>query len=360
MKFLKTKNLKKLAKVTKSKKVIGTLIALILIFIMLATRGGASREKIQIATVVQKELTVETSASGKIVSTNEVHLRFPTAGKITWTNQEGNFVYKGQAIASLDKEKFEIALRQTQQDLNAADAVLSQVYDDLKKFPPPENFDQKIKRTNAETAKNKAFDAVKKAEKDLRDATLVAPFSGTLAVLNIVTGEEISSATEIGTIANLNKLQFIAQVDETEIAKINLGQQSTITLDAFEGKDIETTITAIAPMATTTSTSATAFEVKFNLDSAQNIRLGMNGEVKVVIESIENALVIPLEAIVEDKFVWVKTDGTYQKIEIAKGLESETEVQVTQGPQKNEKVLISGFDQIGKKSLIQRIIGFLR
>ena len=82
----------------------------------------------------------------------------------------------------------------------------------------------------------------------------------------------------------------------------------------------------------------------------------MNGEVKITIESAETALVIPLETLVDDKYVWVKKNNQHQKREITKGLASDTEVQITSGLEEGQTIVTSGFDQIGKKSLIQKLV----
>ena len=81
----------------------------------------------------------------------------------------------------------------------------------------------------------------------------------------------------------------------------------------------------------------------------------MNGEAKIVTQEVQNALVIPLEAITDEKYVWLKTHSDFQKREIEKGQESETEIQITSGLTKGQEVVIAGFDQIEKKSLLQKV-----
>ena len=350
---------KKLTKFAKSRRTIVAIVTVIVI-VFLDTRGGADTKQIKLAQVQEKSIEAKVTASGSVKSESDTTLRFPVSGKVAWVGvKEGNFVYKGQAIASLDKEKFEIALRQAEQDVNQADAILSQVYDDLKKFSPPENFDQKIKRTNAETAKNKAYDAMKKAEKDLRDTNLTSPTSGTIVNLGIMAGQEIPLSFEVGQVADLNKLQFVSEVDETEIGKVKIGQTAKIILDAFPDDSTEAPVIFIGPKAVTTSTGATAYEVKFNLDPSL-YRLGMNGETNIVTQSAQNAIVVPFDAIIDDKYVWIRKDNIYQKNEVTKGIEADLEIQITSGLTKDGTVVRSGFNQINKKSLFGKILDWLK
>src|SRR3989344_5954041 len=197
-----------------------------------SSTGGQNPSLIKLAQVQEKTIESQISASGAIKSENTITLRFPTSGKISKIFvDEGDYVKQGQIITALDAEKFEITQRIAQQDLNLADAILSQVYADLKKFPQPENFDQKIKRTNAETAKNKDYDALIKAQKDLADAQIITPFDSIITKLSVSENEQISPAMEIAKLSDFTNLNFITQVDETDIAKISFDQSAEIALD---------------------------------------------------------------------------------------------------------------------------------
>src|SRR3989344_2672386 len=311
---------KKLTKFAKSRRTIVAIVTVIVI-VFLGTRGGADTKQIKLAQVQEKSIEAKVTASGSVKSESDTTLRFPVSGKVAWVGvKEGNFVYKGQAIASLD---------------------------------------QKIKRTNAETAKNKAYDAMKKAEKDLRDTNLTSPTSGTIVNLGIMAGQEIPLSFEVGQVADLNKLQFVSEVDETEIGKVKIGQTAKIILDAFPDDSTEAPVIFIGPKAVTTSTGATAYEVKFNLDPSL-YRLGMNGETNIVTQSAQNAIVVPFDAIIDDKYVWIRKENIYQKNEVTKGIEADLEIQITSGLTKDGTVVRSGFNQINKKSLFGKILDWLK
>ena len=342
--------MKKLAKFSK-------LLPLLVIIIFLTTRGSPNQKLIKTVPVLEKTLQSQVSASGVIKPQSFASLKFLTGGKVVWIGfKEGEYVNKGQVVASLDKEPYEIALRQAEQDVNAADAILSQVYDERQKQTAAENFDQKIRRTNAETTKNKVFDAMKKAQFDLKNTRLIAPVSGLITDLNITSGEIANPGQEIGQVENLDRLEFVIEVDEVEIAKVQLNQPTQILLDAYPDQTFNSHLARIAQKSITTSTGATAFEVTIPVESGQNLLSGMNGEAEIIIDQKDHVLTLPQEAIVDERFVWVKIGDWYQKQEIETGISSNIEVEILSGLSKNQEVVVTGFDQLTKKSLWQKII----
>ena len=349
------KRYQKLPKFLRTKKAL-LILAILIVGGFLATSGSADLNQIKTAEVRQETIRSEVIATGEISALNEATLHFAVSGKVVWVPvKEGDYVKKWQSIASLDKERYEIALRQAEQDVVAADAELQKVYDDLRNVDV-ESFSQKITRTAAEATKNKAYDAWLGAKRNLKDTVLTSPIAGTVIDLNINTGEEVFTTTNIAKIGDTKNLQFTAEVDETDIGKVKVDQAVRIVLDAYPEEVIESAVESIASEATTTSTDATVFKVKFNLNPVQEIRLGMNGEVDILIDSIDNALVVPVEAIVEDNKVWVRENGTFSKREVKLGLESDLDVQITFGLDEGETVVVSGFEEIGKKSLAGKIL----
>lgn len=340
----------------KGKKAIIIAVAILGSYFFL-NRGAADLDKITTSQVLQGDIKSQVLASGSVLSKNSTTLHFAVSGKVVWVAvKEGDYVKKGQTIASLDREKYEIALRQAQQDVVAADAVLEKVYDDIAhSSADTESFDEKIKRTAAEATKNKAWDAMLGAQRNLKDATLTAPFAGTVNSININAGEEIFATTEVVKIADNGSLEFAAEVDETDIPKVKKGQDAQISLDAFEDENFDSEVLFINTQSIQTSTGATAYEVKLELPKDRGFFLGMSGEGEITVDTKQNVLAIPIEAVVDDKFVYVRKNGEFVKKEVTLGISSESDVEITLGLSDGEEVATGGFDQIGKKSLLQKL-----
>src|SRR3990167_3124929 len=340
----------------KGKRAIAVAVAILILYFFL-NRGAGDLDKITTVNVSREDIKSQVLASGKVTSENSATLHFAVSGKVVWTGvKEGDYVKRGQTIASLDREKYEIALRQAQQDVIAADAALEKVYDDIAhSSADTESIDEKIKRTAAEATKNKAWDAMLGAKRNLKDATLTAPFAGTVNSLNINAGEEIFATTEVVKIADNGSLEFVAEVDETDIPKVKTGQIAQISLDAFEDESFDSEVLSINTQSIQTSTGATAYEVKLKLPKEKNFFLGMSGEGEITVDKKQDVLIIPIEEVIDDKFVYVKQDGEFVKKEVSLGLSSESDAEVTLGLSEGEEIVTGGFDQIGKKSLLQKL-----
>lgn len=357
MKFPTRKILSFVPKRFRRKKLLLVFLPLILLCFVI-NRGAGDTSQIETVGAAHKPLESQVAASGAVKSASQVVLRFGGGGKVAWLSvHEGQYVWPGQAIASLDATHQLVAVRQAQQDVVAADAVLSQVYDEMKKYTQAENFDQKIRRTNAERTKNQAYDALISARKSLSESIIYTPFGGTIVSLPAIVGQQVTPGTDVAEVADLGNIKFIADVDETDINRIHEGQDAKILLDAFSEREFKSTVFRIGTKSKISTTGATAFEVMFYLPPDEQFRLGMSGEALIVTDKTGETVVIPQEAIVDDKYVWVREGNTYSKREIEKGVESDTEVEITKNLSADDTVVISGTGEIGKKSLLQKIMG---
>lgn len=347
---------KSLPKIFKTKKLL-IAGAILLIFILIGLRKESPFDQVVTASAFNKTIKFEVSSIGKIKPDQKVSLNFAQGGKVVWVAAgEGDFVKKGQVIATLDKERYEIAQRQANQDVVAADAELEKVYDDLKDNNGVESFEDKIKRTAAEAKKNKAFDSLKKAERDLKDTVLTSPLSGILIKLNIHPQEEVSAADIVAEVATSN-IDFVVEVDETDVGSIKIGQKAKILLDAYPQKEIESEAKTVSWQGTTTTTGATVFEVKFAMPQDQKYLLGMNGDIQITTLEKQDAIVVPIEAIVDERHIWLKINGEFEQREVNVGIKTDTEAEILSGVKEGEEVVISGFDQIANKSFITRLLG---
>ena len=101
--------------------------------------------------------------------------------------------------------------------------------------------------------------------------------------------------------------RVVADVAETNIAKIKLGQAVIIKADAYPGKIFSGKVAEIAPQSTV-QMNVTTFEVKVALTDPEGLlRAGMNTKVEFQVGQLENALVVPTVAIVREK----KGTGVY-------------------------------------------------
>jgi HlyD family secretion protein len=112
--------------------------------------------------------------------------------------------------------------------------------------------------------------------------TLTAPFSGTIASVNVKEGETITPGVPVLTLGELSNLRLETDdLSETNIARIKLGQIVNVTFDALIGKTFKGTVTYISPMASAKQggTNYTIYVDFDNLDPA--LRWGMTGHIEI-------------------------------------------------------------------------------
>lgn len=335
------------------KKIIIPLIIIVVSYVIL-TSGAPNSGLIKTQNVELGKIKSSSVASGKITPSIEAVMKFPISGKIIYLPvEEGQKVSKGEIIASIDREKYEITARQAEQDFIAAKAASEKYYDNHN---DTESFDEKVARTAIDATQNKAYDSLLAARRNLRDTSIYSPISGIVESVKVNYGEEVLASAEIARIVGEGDVVFTAEVDETEIRKISEGQPVEITLDADADNPVKTRIFSIGKTSITTSTGATAFEVKMTVPSGKRYLSGMNGEAEITIDEKDNVLKIPYDALLDDNYVYIKTNIGYEKRRIKTGVTSDTELEVVDGLKKDDVIVVSGFEELTKRALWQKVL----
>lgn len=120
------------------------------------------------------------------------------------------------------------------------------------------------------------------AKAALAVTTLIAPFDGTVAVVNIKEGESVTPGVPVITMGDLSNLRLETDdLSETNIARVKVGQVASVTFEALPGKTFKGKVTHIAPIATAKGggTNYTVYVEFDSLDPA--LRWGMTGHIEI-------------------------------------------------------------------------------
>ncbi|MBD2446323.1 efflux RND transporter periplasmic adaptor subunit [Nostoc sp. FACHB-152] len=188
----------------------------------------------------------------------------------------------------------------------------------------------------------------------INDTILRAPFAGVVTqkfsdpgafVTPTTSGSSVSSATSSSILALASTNQVVANVSESNISKIRIGQPVTIKADAYPGRVFQGKVIQIAAQATVEQ-NVTSFQVKASLSDPQTLlRSGMNVDVKFQVGELENALVVPTASVVRREnatgvFV-LGADEQPKFTRIQTGMTVNNFTEVKSGLTGNEKVLLS-------------------
>lgn len=158
---------------------------------------------------------------------------------------------------------------------------------------------------NLENAENK----LSNTQDSVDDYTITAPISGTVITKNAKVGDKISKSssgtTTMAVIYDLSTMTLEMSVDELDVSSIKVGQSVEITADAVEGETFTGTVTNVS-LQSSYSNGVTNYPVTVTLDDTGSLLPGMNVDAKIILDSSEDALVIPASALMRGNRVYVK------------------------------------------------------
>lgn len=220
-------------------------------------------------------------------------------------------------------------------------------------------------KSSADTAIRAAREALDFAVANLEKATMRAPHDGTVvfngAVASIgglgssgagkpTVGSAVSPASAPFSVIYFDQLVFNALVDEADIATVKPGMKASVMLDALTADTFVSTVERIDKTSVLTPTGGTAFSVIIRLnDAGDSLLLGMNGSVDIEIESVDDALTVPAEAVLDEggkTFVFIAEDGKAKRVEVVTGRLTDTRAEILSGLSDEADVIVTGIGDL--------------
>jgi len=163
---------------------------------------------------------------------------------------------------------------QAQQTLAEAQAR----YAALKKQPDPDNV--KTTQLSVEAARL----ALQKAQTDLAQVELTAPYTGTVTALMIHQGEMATAGAPVLGLADTTRWRVeTSNLSELQIAKVQVGQKAQVTVNAFSGQPLTGRVVGLSPIAIVQQ-GDTTFTATIELDETSlPLRWGMTAKVKLMV-----------------------------------------------------------------------------
>ena len=191
-----------------------------------------------------------------------------------------------------------------------------------------------------DAARSKGAEELKKWEEIYPPTPILSPLNGTIVLKNVEQGETFTSVDSLMSMSD--RLTVKAQVDETDIASIQNKQKADIILDAYPDQKVPAQVDKIAFDATTVNSVTTYIVDVLPETVPEYMRSGMTANVTFYLDTKENALMIPSDALKikdEKTFVMVRENGEDVEKEVAIGITNGKQVEVLSGLQEGEIVL---------------------
>jgi RND family efflux transporter MFP subunit len=204
-----------------------------------------------------------------------------------------------------------------------------------------------LARTAAAQAVTATSKALTLAEKNLAAAELTAPFDGVVTFHGTVEkGAGATPGVALFTVVDPTRMEFRAQVFETDIAAVSVDQAASVTLDAFPDP-FTGTVARVQASPETTGTGSIAFPVRVRFDGGDaRLFQGMSGAADIAVKSIPDALVVPVEAVLSQgagRTVFVLgADDVVHARTVTVGASTDTLAQVLTGLAAGDRVVTTG------------------
>lgn len=270
----------------------------------------------------RSNLELKISATGSIVADSRETVTAGVSGTIEALNVKvGDKVKAGQVLAAFEPEKdYEKEISNLQTSMESKQLQMEDYETQYKEATGTEN-EEETKRKITNSIESLKLE-IQQAEVELNELyeeqkdvpQVVASIDGEVTVSDVKVGDEVSPNTVIAEIVNYESLEFVVSVDELDIPSVQEGQTAQIYLNALPDETFEGTVSSIAREGTA-SGGVSAYEVNLLMKDIEGIRVGMSGEADIVLESRENVVVVPVDAVVElgnRTFVRVPGDGGAQ------------------------------------------------
>jgi membrane fusion protein (multidrug efflux system) len=284
---------------------------------------------------------------------------------------EGDKVTRGQTLAELEQERLLIMIKESKASLQEARAQLRNLESTLERSRKlfregvldSQHFDDTATERDLAAARVKRAEALlERAEQDLQDSIISAPFDGFVVEKLMNEGEMATTMppSNIFHLVDTSRVKIECDISEEKRTVISVGRQASITLDAYPGEVFTGEITTVNPKIDIVSRT---FTVKIEIPNPDfKLESGMFARIRIAEEQSLNTLLIPRGVIIEAggvKKVFLVKNGRAAEREITTGITTPESAEITGGLSEGDMIVTRGFYALkdGIKVTVQELSG---
>jgi len=355
-------------------KPIGIIVAGLLMMTLLAcssskTTGQAVSTpiNIKIGKVHPIEDHEEVVLSGTISSpAAPSNVSFLVSGKVIQVSpREGDYVRKGQLLASIDPTDYQLALTAATKQADMARIASERAEDehrrmkmlyDSKSLAPNvyEKYKSAYESSRQQYEQAMAFEKI--SRKHLTDAELHAPVNGFISKRSIEPGEMASPGRPVFEIVTLDTVEISVGVPETDVHSVRVGQKASITLPALPGESFEGVVRLVNISA---DPGTRTFMTRISVPNPKHtLRIGMVAEARIRGDKVVKMLTVPIEAIVRDPqgatmvYVYFPDQKRVYAKRVEIGAPRERDLEIRSGLTGDELVVLAGQTKLRDGSVV--------
>ena len=306
---------------------------------------GKNQKKtnIRIKQVNLESLSIQSTYVGYLLPNKRVLMRSEIDGVIEKIDfEEGDEITKGKRLVDISTKEHRLKLKIAITDSNLADINIKR--DEklaAQNLIPNAQLDQT--KTRAESASlNKEL-----AKISLNKSLISSPLKGTIKTRHIKVGEFVRKGDKLVEILDIDKILVKVNIPEQEILSIQVGQNVEVALYIMEKK---TFLGRVKNIGLEADSSNRTFPVEILVDNKERqLRAGMLARATFTKNVDQDQIVIPRHTVLErdqGRVVYVFEDGKAFRRDITIGLSQLDQVQVVQGLNKGELIVVEGHTKL--------------
>lgn len=346
--------------------VLAALLVLVAVIVMQWSSAASKKENqdtadnnkpvaVKTALVEQGSIKPTLIINGSVAGKREVTVTAKAQGTIEQLGfKTGDRVAGGNVLAIIDQTSQQLGVSKAQDLITSTGLSLDKARKDFERaselysqgaLSKAEFESLETLYKNAQVAYSMALTDSRLAGEMLKNTTVSAPFSGSVAEKFVEEGQMVFPGEKILTLVDDSSLMIKSTVSADRINSVFRGQKGVFTTSLFPGKEFQCTVTAVSSKADAQSRSYTV-ELGLSPDGGQLLRPGMFGEVNLETSEVKG-ITMPRDAVVAmdeagkaDIYV-VKDSKSFRK-QVVTGQSDIRSILVTGGVAPGERVVIFG------------------
>jgi membrane fusion protein (multidrug efflux system) len=289
--------------------------------------------------------------TGEITAAQNAAVAADTAGKVMETPVErGSIVKAGDVLVQLDNRTATLNLAEAEANLAQAKSKLDLAESEVKRNEPLVQLKAvaatDFARIKADRDGAAASYAAAQARRDmtkktLEDATIRAPFDGTVAERFVAKGEYVMADSKVARVIDLQHLRLLVNVAEPSVGLIREGQTVEFSVTPFPGEVFKGTVKFIGAAVRAESRDLQVEAEVTNEDG--RLRPGLFVEARLALPP-QPAITLPTSTVRTDgsvQRVWVVQDGRLNERLVEVGETDKDRIEIRRGVQKGENVVLA-------------------
>ncbi len=308
------------------------------------SRGPGSAGPLSVKAHITKYQVLDNKVltTGTVLANEEVDLKSEVPGKITKILfKEGSYVKAGDLLVKINDADLQAQLQSAKSRLELQkDTEYRQKQLLEKEAISQEDYDMTANQLQVNQAEVELIKA------QIAKTEIHAPFDGVIGLKSVSEGSFVTNSMIIASLQNINPIKVDFSIPERYSTMVNVGDEINFSITG-SSKQYIGKVYAIEPKIDPVTRTLNLRALCSN--TGREILPGSFANIELVLKKIDNAILIPSEALIPDikgQKVFVYRNGTAAPVEVGTGIRTDINVQLTSGVSEGDTIITSGMLQL--------------